>query len=69
MAPLAGPDRDARLAAVDAALKVGDMPRATALACDALAAGLEHPVFLNLRAHRLESDGPEGKCGVDADAQ
>jgi tetratricopeptide (TPR) repeat protein len=46
-----------RLAVVLAALQAQDLARATALAREALAAGLEHPLLLNLRAYWHEAEG------------
>ncbi len=53
----AGDGPDTRLRAVAMALREGDMARASELAIAALAAGDEHPAFLNLRALRLEESG------------
>jgi tetratricopeptide (TPR) repeat protein len=50
-------DQGERLRAVGAALREGDMARASELAIAALAAGDEHPALLNLRALRLEEAG------------
>ena len=36
---------------INAALQASDLPRATTLAREALAAGTVHPVLLNLRAY------------------
>jgi tetratricopeptide (TPR) repeat protein len=38
-------------------LNHGDVPKATALACEALGRGETHPLFLNLRAARREQEG------------
>lgn len=46
-----------RLADVLAALQAQDVPRATALAREVLAAGFEHPLLLNLRAYWHEAEG------------
>lgn len=42
--------------AVSDALRVQDLPRAIALATDALGRGVEHPLFLNLRALAFERE-------------
>jgi Tfp pilus assembly protein PilF len=47
-------DGAARLRAVVLALQASDVAGATDLAIEALAAGVEHPAFLNLRALRFE---------------
>jgi tetratricopeptide (TPR) repeat protein len=51
------PPRDPRLDAVEAAIVNGDMGRATALADRALSDGLIHPLLLNLRALKAETEG------------
>lgn len=47
----------ARLAEIQAAAQARDFPRAAALAEAALAAGIEHPMVLNLAALKCEQDG------------
>lgn len=59
-APAAAPQAPVRPAIFDdikAALAASDYPRAAALAEQALAAGHEHPLVLNLAALRAEEDG------------
>lgn len=53
---------DEWLASVKSALEARDLDRATACACNALADGIEHPMFLNLRAYRLESEGRDNEA-------
>ncbi|HQR10552.1 MAG TPA: sulfotransferase [Casimicrobiaceae bacterium] len=53
------------LAQVGAALQASDIPRATTLARDALAAGIEHPVLLNLRAFWFEGQGRDAEAFAD----
>ena len=48
---------DPRLTSVETAIAGGDMPRAVHLAEQALLAGLVHPLLLNLRALKAESQG------------
>jgi tetratricopeptide (TPR) repeat protein len=50
------------LARVKAALDTRDLKRATELAEAALANGFEHPLFLNLRAYRLETEGRDDEA-------
>lgn len=51
------PAPDPRLAEVEAQIRAGDVGRAVALAEQALAGGLTHPLLLNLRAFKAESQG------------
>ena len=60
-----GAGEPAILQDVTAALQVGDIARATTLAREALAAGTEHPVLLNLRAYWLESQGQDSEAFAD----
>ena len=55
--PPEAPTPDAWTGAVEAAIHAGDMARAVALAEQALAAGVQHPALLNLRAFRAEHEG------------
>src|SRR5437868_2259976 len=55
--PPEAPTPDAWTGAVEAAIHAGDMARAVALAEQALAAGVQHPALLNLRAFRAENEG------------
>ena len=48
---------DPRLAAIEAAIKGGDLARAVAMAEQALDEGLVHPALLNLRAYKAEAQG------------
>src|SRR3954454_10541104 len=48
---------EARLNEIRNALALSDMAKATALAGDALAAGLLHPLLLHLRAYELQEEG------------
>jgi tetratricopeptide (TPR) repeat protein len=50
---------------IKAALQSSDLARATTLAREALAAGTEHPVLLNLRAYWLESQGQDREAFAD----
>jgi Flp pilus assembly protein TadD len=52
-------------AEADAAIRAGEVPRATALAQAALDRGLEHPLLLNLRAFALERSGHAHKALAD----
>jgi tetratricopeptide (TPR) repeat protein len=70
-APDQGPDREAaaaRLRAVGEAIRAQDMGRAIALAVAALAAGDEHPAFLNLRALQHEEAGRFDQALADLEA-
>lgn len=55
--PAAEPAVQARLAEIQAAAQARDFPRAAKLAEAALAAGIEHPMVLNLAALKCEQDG------------
>lgn len=55
--PSAAASAQARLAEIQAAAGARDFPRAAALAEAALAAGVEHPLVLNLAALKCEQDG------------
>ena len=46
-----------RVKEVEAAIGAQDMPRAVALSCAALLEGIEHPLFLNIRAFDHENAG------------
>jgi len=48
---------DPRLGQVEALVRTGDLGRAVALAEQALSDGLDHPLLLNLRAFKAESQG------------
>ncbi|HQR10566.1 MAG TPA: sulfotransferase [Casimicrobiaceae bacterium] len=50
---------------IDAAMRRADVARATTLACDALAAGAEHPDLLNLRAFWFEGQGRDAEALAD----
>jgi tetratricopeptide (TPR) repeat protein len=50
---------------IGAALQVSDIARATTLARQALEAGTEHPVLLNLRAYWFESQGRDAEAFAD----
>ena len=50
---------------IGAALQASDFARATTLAREALAAGTEHPVLLNLRAFWFESQGRDAEAFAD----
>jgi tetratricopeptide (TPR) repeat protein len=52
-----GAPPEAALAEVEAALRAGEIARAGELAEGLLARGQEHPLLLNLAAHRLEEQG------------
>lgn len=54
-----------RLADIVAALQAQDVARATALAREALAAGFEHPLLLNLRAYWHEAEGRDSEAFGD----
>lgn len=53
------------LARVTAALNAQNIGLATDLATQAIAAGLENPLFLNLRAFRLENEGYDAEALSD----
>ena len=50
---------------IKAALQASDLPRATTLAREALAAGTLHPVLLNLRAYWYEGQGRDAEAFAD----
>ena len=51
--------------AIMEALAAQDFPRATALAREALADGIEHPLLLNLRAYWHEAEGRDAEAFAD----
>src|SRR4051812_43319877 len=51
--------------AIVLALNQGDLSNALSLACAALDRGEIHPLFLNLRASRLEQQGDNGAALAD----
>lgn len=53
------------LADVTAALEANDVPLAVSLATEAVANGAEHPLLLNLRAFRFESEGRDAEALTD----
>lgn len=54
-------DRDDALRWIDRAVRAGDIPRAAALAEEALGQGIEHPGVLNLAAHAALERGDFGR--------
>src|SRR5579885_967424 len=60
-----GPQLPAVPDAITTALDARDIPRATALACEALEKGVEHPLLLNLRAYWHEANGREAEAFAD----
>src|SRR6185503_12317077 len=53
------------VAAVEAAVRAGDLPQALALARAALDRGIVHPLLLNLRAYWLENQGRPQEARAD----
>ena len=59
------PSQHETLTRVTAALREDNVELATRLATQALAFGMEHPLFLNLRAFRLEREGRDAEALSD----